>query len=210
MYPFRPYEGHQLAYYQMGFAKGFAADASTVDPSVGVPNDSLDVYNEGLSDGALYATDGFPIEPECYDLSHDHTAPQVILHSIDFAIEGWGVIHAYKMVGAIAASFEGAVLLLMLSISLQSEFDDPDKILSVSDFATFSDALATVGEPVSIELFFGGGVDFDQAGCELKMTRVYKTLDEARSALSALNRPTGFIASIRTDMSGFQFVEKIG
>jgi hypothetical protein len=209
MYPFKPYNGHLLAYYQLGFAKGFVADASTVDPSGGVPNDARAVFDEGVADGAQYAIDGFPVEPDCYDLSHPHTLVGVAAEVVDVLIEGYGVGHAFA-IGIAGGIFETGFLLLMGSIALQTTVDDPDKILHVTDHATFSQVLATVGDPVSVELFFGAGVDMNQPGCELKMTRIYKTLGEVRSAFSDLNRSTGYVVSIRTDMSGCRVVEEIG
>jgi hypothetical protein len=37
-----------------------------------------------------------------------------------------------------------------------------------------------------MELFLGGGIDMSIAGCELKLTPVFRSLDNARSAAEAL------------------------
>ena len=211
MYPLRSYDGIALAYYQAGFAKGFVADACPAPLSVSVPETEREAFNEGLEDGALWGEQGFPVEPACFGLvERDHNAAQIRVEVPDAVVEGIGVRHTV-LAGALASAvLETALLRLMTSIALMGKVKDPETVLGASDYASFSETLAVVGEPVSVELFFGCGIDLDSEYCEMQMTPAYKSRQGARLALDAMGRPRGLITSIRTDMSGFNIVEHVG
>ena len=53
-----------------------------------------------------------------------------------------------------------------------------------------------------MELFLGGGVDFETQGCELQLTPVFRSLDAARNAAQAIGRRGRLVVSWRTDQSG--------
>jgi hypothetical protein len=50
-----------------------------------------------------------------------------------------------------------------------------------------------------LELFLGGAVDFDVAGCELQIARVFRSLGDARRAAEAIGRRQVLVVSWRTD-----------
>jgi hypothetical protein len=80
-------------------------------------------------------------------------------------------------------------------------FHDPSE--AVTGQATkLAGVLADMGITNSMELFLGGGIDMNNAGCELKLTPIFRSLDGARSAAQGLGRPQFVVVSWRTDASG--------
>jgi hypothetical protein len=66
-------------------------------------------------------------------------------------------------------------------------------------------------DPLSIEPYFGGGIDYGAEGCQLQMSRICKSVDSARSQVQSMRRPVGILLLDRTDMSGgLREVEKYG
>ena len=86
--------------------------------------------------------------------------------------------------------------LVELSIALETHFDDPNEALRVR--ASELQGILTD----SMELFLGGGVDFEAKACELKLTPVFRSLDDARRAAQEIGRREQLVVSWRTDQSG--------
>ncbi|MGO4781203.1 hypothetical protein AB4084_37545, partial [Lysobacter sp. 2RAB21] len=84
-----------------------------------------------------------------------------MIEGVDTALELYGLGHVATAAEGAAAGIavEGALLALMVSIALMSHTDDPQAVLNVSDYASFTQALSVVGDPVSVELYFGCGID---------------------------------------------------
>ncbi|SEL89175.1 hypothetical protein SAMN05216359_12210 [Roseateles sp. YR242] len=200
--PFRPYGEASLNYYLQGFAKAYIANEVSVQEDE-VPEDMQAPYRDGLQDGERCAVEGFPVEPTFYDLREGVHHPVVTAaEGLDIAAEMYGVGHAIWKGLLGAAFFETAVLALMVSIAATQHFQEAAAAVRPTNYVEFANFLGSIADPVSIELFVGGGVDENEEGRELQMTSVFKTLEEARQAVLALGRPKYIICSLRTDMSG--------
>jgi hypothetical protein len=162
-------------------------------------------YNEGLRDGERYATSGFPVDPVCYNLWEEPGENPVsqAAEGIDLGLESVGVARAVAHLAVAASVFEGAVLMLMASIACTRHFYYPTELLPPRDYEAFSELLGTLSDPVSVELFLGGGIDMSSQNCSLRMTRVYKSADGARAEIIGMGRIASyFICCVRTDQSG--------
>jgi hypothetical protein len=62
--------------------------------------------------------------------------------------------------------------------------------------------LSQMGFTASFHLFVGGAIDLSQTGCELKMTSIFRQLEDAKAAAVAMGRPHFIVASWRSDQSG--------
>ncbi len=102
--------------------------------------------------------------------------------------------------GFSASLLEGVLLVVNLSIALETFSDDPDAALSIEAEA-LQQRLQGLGITSSMELFIGGGVDPEAFGCELNMTPIFRSQDAAVSAARALGRPKWLVVSWRTDQS---------
>jgi hypothetical protein len=103
--------------------------------------------------------------------------------------------------GFAKAVLDGVLLVVNLSLSLETFSDDPDAALGQQS-AAIQGRLQQMGIQTSMELFIGGAVDTAQAGCELLLTSVFRTETAAESAARALGRPQWLVISWRTDQSG--------
>lgn len=200
--PFKPYEAESLNYYYRGFVRAYLARNASAE-SEEVSAEFADPYNDGIADGERYAIEGFPIEPACYDLSMENnnvagTAGEIA----DLGIEAYGVGRSLWHLAFGAAFFEGAVLLLMASIAATTHYQYPEEALKPHNYEEFAAFLGGLSDPLSVELYVGGGVDLDSEGCQLGMTRLYKSVEQVRDELARMNRAKFIVCAVRTDMSG--------
>jgi hypothetical protein len=96
-----------------------------------------------------------------------------------------------------------SVVFLVIDVCLAAEdhFPDPEEAVA-KPAGRLADLLAGMGITDSMALFLGGGVDMSIGGCELKLTRVFRRLDDARAAAQQMGRPQFIVMSWRTDASG--------
>jgi hypothetical protein len=198
---FPPYSEESLQYYLWGLRKGFLQPDYEV-PDIEIPEEQTEPYYQGIRDGENYGANGYPVDQVCYDLSLPHSLLGSISHQTDILLEAGGVAHTLAAGKILAAGFEGGLLFLMVSIAATVHYQLPTQVLDPSQARELANFLQGLTEPLSMELYFGGGVDYDIEGCQLQMTQIYKSADWARSELQGIGRPAGMLLSIRTDMSG--------
>lgn len=203
---FRPYSEDALQYYLRGLTEAYGAEAHSAAAG-DVSEEMTQPYYDGLADGERYATEGFPTEPICFDLGMGHSALSTAGELVDIAFEGAaivGSISRHGLAAALGASvFEGPILFLMVSIAATTHYKFPEEVLRPSTYDDAVSFLSSIDVPYSMELFIGGGVDeLASDGCHLRMTRLYKSFDQALAEVSAMGRPSYLVCSVRTDMSG--------
>jgi hypothetical protein len=207
---FPPYSDETLQYYLWGVRKGFVQPEYVVADDE-VPEEQQEYYNAGIRQGEDYAVNGYPADQVCYDLTEPHSTAGTIGEVVDTVIEGGGVAHTLAAGEALAAGFEAGILLLMVAIALPTHYEEPTKVFDPSEADALLQILRGATEPLSMEIYFGGGIDYDAKGCQLQVTRFYKSVDAARSELQGMGRPAGILWSVRTDMSGgLRAVEEYG
>jgi hypothetical protein len=161
--------------------------------------EDADAFQQGVLAGQTAAIEGLEIVPDpCVDLNRE---PPAIL---DFSAAGFEAITIRRELikRAFGGALFGTVLLLVdLAMALETHFDDPETAMSARATALQS-LLTEMGITDSMELFLGGGVDFEETACELKLTRVFRSLNAARDAAQAIGRRSWVVVSWRTDQSG--------
>jgi hypothetical protein len=160
--------------------------------SENVEVEDADSFQQGVLVGQQAAIDGLEIVPDpCVDLNKE---PPAIL---DFSASGFEALVMRKEIikGAFGgALFSGVLLLADLSVALETHFDNPGEALQARA-AALQSLLTEMGIADSMELFLGGGVEFDKTGCELKLTPVFRSLESARSAAQAIGRRGRLVVS---------------
>lgn len=180
-----------------GFAYGFQGPTqSSMTPDDIQPEDA-DAFDEGVLAGQDAAIHGVPLDNSCIDL---HAEGPTLAH---LALEGpelvtWAADCYEGLAGGIAG---GVLFVINLSIALETFTDDPETRLSEAASALQAQ-IQKMGFDGSVELFIGSGLDKSVEGCELKLTSVFRTQDDATTAAKALGRPHWLVASWRTDQSG--------
>ena len=129
----------------------------------------------------------------------------------EFVAPGFEAIHfgaAVIKLAFVGGVFSGVMLLVDLPIAVETHFDDPEEALNVRS-GELQNLLTQMGITDPMELFLGGGVDFQATGCELKLTPIFRSLDAARSAAQAIGRAERLVVSWRTDQSGGMKLEDL-
>ena len=185
--------------WSMGFAFGFQGPAeSTMTPADIDPPDA-DAFDIGVLAGQDAAINGVPLANTCVDLNSE--GPSVPHLGAEGGIEGtvllWGIVKH----GIALSILDGVLLVVNLSIALETFSDDPDAALEGAASA-LQNRLAALGITSSMELFIGGAHDPSAFGCELMLTSIFRTQDAAVAAAQALGRPKWLVVSWRTDQSG--------
>ncbi len=192
-------ESPQSRSWAMGFAFGFQGpEESSITPAEINPEDA-DAFDQGVLVGQDAAINGLSLATACVDLNaKGPTGPHLL------ATEGpEGGILLYSLIGThfVAAVAESVLLIVTLSIALETFFDDPDVALA-ERAAALKQRLEEMGFKAPMELFIGGAVDTTQPGCELMVTPVFRSEQAATAAARATGRPQWLVISWRTDQSG--------
>jgi hypothetical protein len=191
-------ESPQSKAWAMGFAFGFQGPPASVPPPPDIGPDVSDAFNQGVLIGQQTAIDGFQVQTECVDLREEPPTPADLLPA---GFEGVLTIVEIVKHGLVAGAGSFILFLVDLCLGATVHFHDPGEGIS-SPAGQLADLIARMGISDSMELFLGGGVDTNVAGCELKLTPVFRALDPARSAAQALGRPNFVVVGWRTDASG--------
>lgn len=184
--------------WAMGFAFGFQGpEESTMTPADINPEDA-DAFDLGVLAGQDAAINGLSLTTPCVDLNAEGpSVPHLAVEGAEAGIAIFGVV-AHSIAGAVG---EGLLLLVTLSIALETFFDDPDEALA-QRAAALKRRLEEMGFEAPLELFIGGAVDKDQPGCELMLTPIFRSEQAATEAARATGRPQRIVVSWRTDQSG--------
>jgi hypothetical protein len=192
-------EGPESRSWASGFLFGFQGPAFSVSAPSNLPIEDLDAFEMGSVTGQQAAIDGWPTLYECIDLNVEPPAAGHIF--TDLSIEG--VFAAATYIGRHFAGFflEGILAIVNLSIALDTFSDDASAALSEAAHG-LQESLLELGITASMELFIGGGVDLQAIGCELQMTPIFRSQEDAASAAEALGRSEWLVVAWRTNQSG--------
>lgn len=190
-------ESPQSRSWGFGFAFGFQGpEQSAMTPADIQPEDS-DTFAQGVLAGQDAAINGLSLEQPCIDLNAEGgVGPHLLLETPE------GVMWVADCIEGVAGGVVGGALFFVnLSIALETFADDPETKLT-NAAAALQAQMPKMGFHGSLELFIGGGVDTSVAGCELKLTAIFRNKDAAVAAAKALSRPHWLVVCWRTDQSG--------
>jgi hypothetical protein len=183
----------------MGFAFGFQGPEQSTMAQADVQTEDTDAFNQGVLAGQGAAMNGLPFDQFCVDLNAE--GPDWPEFGMDAVIEGGQMIWSIVKHGFALSLLEGVLLVVNLSIALETFSDDPETAIQ-QEATALQQLLQRMGITNSLELFIGGGVDTTQRGCELKLTPIFRSKDAATNSASTLGRDKWFVASWRTDQCG--------
>jgi len=183
-----------------GFVKGFVRVSSS-EPGEEIALEDIDAFNQGVAAGVISANTGIDMGNPCIPASEEHGP----LHGAEVAIGLAHVLHGAwdaRHLAQLAAGAAGIIVGLMeLAIALPVHTLPPEELLP-DIVQPLIDALVSLGAE-SMELFIGAGLDPTDAAvdCEIRLTPLFKSSDQAREAAIAMNRFQWVVASWRTDQS---------
>lgn len=194
--------------WEQGFLYGFQGPDQSSTAQGDVETADSDAFNQGVLDGQTAAINGLELDNSCVDLNVE--PPSMAHFAVDAGVEGVFAITTLIGKHFIGLGAEGILAVINLSIALETFSDDPDQALK--DRADrLQDQLTALGFTGSMELFFGGGVDLSQKGCELKATPIFRHQDDATKAARALGRGQWLVVGWRSDQcAGLRTIESSG
>ncbi len=189
-----------------GFTKGFIGIASP-EPSENIMDIDIEAFNHGVLAGEEGASNGISLVNPCIATREEHGpvhGAELIISSAHIAHGIWEAGHLAKLAAGMAGIIFG---LVELAISLPTYYTPPEKVLP-EYVQPLVNELSLNGID-SMELFIGAGLDFNVEDCELCLTPLFKSLEQAREAAIAMNRHQWLVARWRTDMSNsFMMVDE--
>lgn len=182
-----------------GFTKGFAAIASP-EPSENIAAVDIEAFNEGVYAGSESAVSGLSLnENPCIpalEEEREHSAIHFLTPSAEIAHGLWEMRHLKTLGAGIIGILIG---LVEVSCSATVHTKDPNKVMPKLG-QLMIDALISYGME-SMELFCGAGLDAGSEDCEICMTPLFSSFDQARQAAIDMNRQDWIVVSWRTDQS---------
>ncbi|NJM76866.1 MAG: hypothetical protein HC852_15120 [Acaryochloridaceae cyanobacterium RU_4_10] len=189
-----------------GFLKGFIGKSS-IEASDSITVDSIDAFNTGVLTGEEASANGLELTGSCIIAPDEHG----LGHVVGMAINGLEIVHGVWELARVelAAGFLGiAVALFELAATLPHHVEDPELVLPRIG-RELPEILDAYGLP-SMELFWGVGLDALATDCEILLSPLFKSFDQAREAAITMERPIWLVASWRTDQSNsFRVVDSL-
>jgi hypothetical protein len=158
------------------------------------------VFDEGRLAGEQAAVDGLDVFPACVMTDLDVT-PEVV-EAGHFVLWGLEALHVVWELGskAFAGATSGGLLLLIEIGCSGHDFESPQQVLSQGGDLLMERAGEMGRGPA--DFYVGAGQDLDAADCQLAITRLFRTIDQARAAVCATGRAQWVIGHWRTDRCG--------
>jgi len=191
-----------------GFTKGFTA-ISSPEPGENVMAEDIEAFNQGVAAGEESARTGISLGNPCIAASEEHGplhVPGMVINAAEIAHGVWEARHLRTLAGGMAGI---VVALIELACTLPVHTLPPEEVLpSLGQPAV--DVLASYGLE-SMELFCGAGLDATAADCEILLSPLFTSLEQARQAAITMTRFQWVVASWRTDQSNsFEIVDSGG
>jgi len=205
--PFLPSPSAASAWAE-GFTKGFTA-ISSPEPGENVMAEDIEAFNQGVAAGEESARTGISLGNPCIAASEEHGplhVPGMVINAAEIAHGVWEARHLRTL----AAGMAGIVVALIeLACTLPVHTLPPEEVLPSLGQPTV-DVLASYGLE-SMELFCGAGLDTTAADCEILLSPLFTSLEQARQAAITMTRFQWVVASWRTDQSNsFEIVDSGG
>lgn len=196
--PFLPAPTQANAWAE-GFTKGFAAQSSP-EPSEEVGLGDIDAFNQGVEAGVAGCRDGIEFGDPCVPAAEEHGfahAPGLVINAAEIAHGLWEARHLATLAAGVAGLL---VAFVDLAVTLPVSTLRPEDVLPGLG-QPIIDRLAAFGLD-SMELFCGAGLDPEATDCEIRLSPLFNTEDQARQAAIDMQRSKWVVVSWRTDQSG--------
>ena len=201
--PFLPAPSQARAWSE-GFAQALTSTASP-SPGDNVGPGDVDAFNQGVQAGLACQDSGIDVGLTCVAAGESSDAEELGLALHGLEAGGSLVIELAK--GAFIGALGEALFSVSLLIALEAKGTQPPELVLPKIGQWIVDQLAQAGAG-SLQLFLGVGVDPGAQDCEFKLTPLFLSIDQARSAVKAIGRASWIIVSWRSDASGSYMLEE--
>jgi hypothetical protein len=202
--PFLPSPSAAAAWSE-GFLKGLAAIASP-QPGRDIYPDDYEAFNQGVAAGEEGARLGMEFSEPCLAASEEHGplhGPGMVIDGAHIAHGLWELRH-WEVIGRGLAGI--LVGLIELACTLPVHTLPPEDVLP-GLAQPLLDSITSFGVD-SMEFFCGAGLDPTAKDCEIMVSPLFVSVDQAREAAISMNRYQWVVVRWRTDQSNsFRVVE---
>jgi hypothetical protein len=188
----------QQSGWAMGFAFGFLGPNFSDSPPAVIAPELIEAFNQGRLVGQQCAIDGIELSSSCVDTAEEPVGEKLIVggaHVFELGMALKDLSSMEHLAGGI-----GGLIVLFIELTIPDFTPTPDEIMPTLA-AKFTETLNSMGID-SGEVFIGVGIDMAAKGCEAKLTNLFKTADQARQAVNAMNRPNSAVAHWQLNASG--------
>ena len=193
-----PFAPSQAVAWGQGFLFGLTGPfESTEQAPDSIAEEVREAFDEGVLVGQQAAIDGLDIFPICVDTEEGEHIPLAASLALDAA--GFAADLAKKVATASAAfSF---TFMTALDIALAAHhFTPPERVID-GITQQFFGTIESFGRD-DCAFFIGGGVDLDTAGCQLQLTPLFRTQQQAHDSAVAFGRALFFVGEWHANQCG--------
>jgi hypothetical protein len=197
-----PFAPEQATAWGQGFIFGLTGPLDSTDNAPdNLSDDVRDAFEQGQLAGQDAAANGLDAFPQCVDTEEQEHLPlgvELGFEASTAAIETVrGLLEGTKILGGIFSA--GFMSLLDIALAAHQFTDPQDAINRIS--RDFFGTIESFGRP-DCAFFLGVGVGMDSQGCELQLTSLFRTQQQAHDAAVAIGRTTWFVGQWHANQCG--------
>jgi hypothetical protein len=180
-----------------GFVNGFSGPNRSIEPPANVAEGDVAAFNAGVLTGQQSAIDGLDLSDPCVPAADEASEAGHLITGVEALHSAW----EGRQLSSLGAGLAGAAVVpIELACTLPKRTLPPEQVLPNLG-QSIIDSLAAFGVG-SLEIFCGAASDALQAGCEIRLTPLFKSSAQARDGAIAMGRPQWAVVSWRTDACG--------
>jgi hypothetical protein len=195
-----PFAPEQAQAWGQGFLFGLTGPfESTEEIPLELDETLTDAFEQGRLAGQQSAINGLDVLPQCTDLLLEHHIPMEVEVAKEGAALVADIVEAGWALTAGAAFSFGFGLFLVVALATHTEVPPEQAI----DFLAqnFTATIQDMGRE-NCAFFIGAGIDLEREGCQLQMSPVFRTQDQARQAAVDMGRPVFFVGEWQANQCG--------
>lgn len=193
-----PFAPSQAEAWGQGFLFGLTGPfQSTEQAPDSITEDVRDAFEQGVLAGQQSAIDGLDIFPQCVDTEEGEHVPLAAALSLEGAGFIADLVHGAKLASAAFST----IFMVALDIALATHhFTPPEKVID-GITQQFFGTIEALGRQ-DCAFFIGGAVDLEVTGCQLQLTPLFRTQEQAHNAAVAFGRTLFFVGEWHANQCG--------
>jgi hypothetical protein len=181
-----------------GFLFGLTGPQKSVEQAPdSISQEVLQAFEDGVLAGQQSAINGLDVFSGCIDTEEGEHVPL----SAELGLEGVNLVGELLRGAKLATAAFSTIFMTVLDVALATHhFTPPEQVIDGMT-REFFNTIESLGRD-DCAFYIGGGVDFDQAGCQLLLTPLFRAQDQAHDAAVALGRPLWFVGEWHANQCG--------
>jgi hypothetical protein len=193
-----PFAPSQAEAWGQGFLFGLTGPMSSTEQAPDdIAEEVREAFEAGVLTGQQSAVNGLDIFPECVDTEE----PEHVPLAAELSLEGAGFVADLVKDATLASAAFSTAFMVALDIALATHhFTPPEEVIN-GITQQFFNTIEGLGR-ADCTFFIGGAIDLAQAGCQVKLTPLFRTQSQAHDAAVALGRSVFFVGEWHANQCG--------